>query len=272
MAAEKTTHYRTLFLSDLHLGSKGAQAELVLDFLKWNDADTIFLVGDIIDGWRLKSGWYWPQSHNDVVQKLLRKSRKGTKMVYIPGNHDEFARQFVEHSFGGIEILRRTTHKAANGKTYLIMHGDEFDLVVRNAKWLAYLGDWAYDLAIFLNTQYNFFRRKLGFPYWSFSAWAKLKVKKAVNFIGSFEVALAEEARKYGTDGIICGHIHHATIRDIEGITYINTGDFVESCTAIAEHADGRMEILHWMETRRDDIAVAEPTPISLPGATVHAA
>lgn len=276
MAAEKTTHYRTLFLSDFHLGSKGAQAGLILDFLKWNDADTIFLVGDIIDGWRLKSGWYWPQSHNDVVQKLLRKARKGTKMVFIPGNHDEFARQFVEHSFGGIEIMRRTIHKSADGKTFLIMHGDEFDLVVRNARWLAYLGDWAYDFAIFLNTHYNFFRRKLGFPYWSFSAWAKLKVKKAVNFIGSFEVALADEARKYGADGIICGHIHHAAIRDIDGITYMNTGDFVESCTAIAEHADGRMEILHWLETKPDEVAVQEtviePAIKPLPKSQVQAA
>ena len=250
MAKTKPTHYRTLFISDLHLGSKAAQADLMLDFLRMNDADTIYLVGDIIDGWRLKSGWYWPQSHNDVVQKLLRKARKGTKMVYIPGNHDEFARQFVKLSFGGIEILRKTTHMSADGKKFLIMHGDEFDLVVRNARWLAYLGDWAYDLAIFINMNFNFVRRKLGFPYWSFSAWAKLKVKNAVNFIGSFEVALADEARKVGADGIICGHIHHATIRDIDGIIYMNTGDFVESCTAIAEHEDGRMEILHWHAAR----------------------
>ena len=246
MAKAKINHYRTLFISDLHLGSKAAQADMILDFLKMNDADTIFLVGDIIDGWRLRSSWYWPQSHNDVVQKLLRKARKGTKMVYIPGNHDEFARQFVKLSFGGIEILRKTTHIAADGKKFLIMHGDEFDLVVCNARWLAYLGDWAYDLAIFINMNFNFIRRKLGFPYWSFSAWAKLKVKNAVNFIGSFETALAEEARKGGADGIICGHIHHAVIRDIDGIRYMNTGDFVESCTAIAEHEDGRMEILHW--------------------------
>jgi UDP-2,3-diacylglucosamine pyrophosphatase LpxH len=246
VAKAKINHYRTLFISDLHLGSKAAQADMILDFLKMNDADTIFLVGDIIDGWRLRSSWYWPQSHNDVVQKLLRKARKGTKMVYIPGNHDEFARQFVKLSFGGIEILRKTTHIAADGKKFLIMHGDEFDLVVCNARWLAYLGDWAYDLAIFINMNFNFIRRKLGFPYWSFSAWAKLKVKNAVNFIGSFETALAEEARKGGADGIICGHIHHAVIRDIDGIRYMNTGDFVESCTAIAEHEDGRMEILHW--------------------------
>jgi len=240
-------HYRTLFISDLHLGSKAAQAELMLDFLKYNDADMIYLVGDIIDGWRLKSNWYWPQAHNDVLQKLLRKARKGTKMVYIPGNHDEFARQFTGQSFGGIKIVRQTTHKTADGKTLLIMHGDEFDLVVRNARWLAYLGDWAYDAAIFINTHFNFVRRKLGFPYWSFSAWAKLKVKNAVNFIGSFETALAGEARKHGADGIVCGHIHHAAMREIDGILYMNTGDFVESCTALAEHEDGRMEILYWI-------------------------
>lgn len=263
MASDKTTHYRTLFISDLHLGSKAAQADLMLDFLRYNDADTIYLVGDIIDGWRLKSGWYWPQSHNDVVQKLLRKARKGTKMVYIPGNHDEFARQFTEINFGGIEILSRTNHVSADGKNFLIMHGDEFDLVVLNARWLAYLGDWAYDLAIFINTHFNFIRRKLGFPYWSFSAWAKLKVKNAVSFIGSFETALADEARKAGADGIICGHIHHATIKTIDGIVYMNTGDFVESCTAIAEHKDGRMEILHWREAKAE--TQSAPEVLALP-------
>lgn len=255
MASQIETRYRTLFISDIHLGSKASQAEAMLEFLRLNDAEHFFLIGDIIDGWKLKSGWYWPQSHNDVIQKLLRKARKGAKMTFIPGNHDEFARQFAGSSFGGIEILRRTTHKSADGRTFLIMHGDEFDLVVRNARWLAYFGDWAYDLAIFINRHYNFVRRKLGFPYWSFSAWAKLKVKKAVNFIGSFESALAEEARKHGADGVICGHIHHAAIRDIDGITYINTGDFVESCTAIAEHHDGRMEIIHWLAPK------PEPAP-----------
>jgi UDP-2,3-diacylglucosamine pyrophosphatase LpxH len=240
-------HYRTLFVSDLHLGSKGCQAELFLNFLRHNGADTFYLVGDIIDGWRLRSGWYWPQSHNDVVQKLLRKARKGARMILVPGNHDEFARQFVGLQFGGIEIVKRATHDTADGRRFLITHGDEFDIVVRNVRWLAYLGDWAYDAALFINTHFNQLRRALGFPYWSFSSWAKLKVKNAVNFIGAFEAALAEEAGRRGCDGVICGHIHHATIRTIDGITYVNTGDFVESCTAVAEHKDGRLEIIRWL-------------------------
>jgi UDP-2,3-diacylglucosamine pyrophosphatase LpxH len=240
-------HYRSLFISDLHLGSKGCQAELFLNFLRYNDADTIFLVGDIIDGWRLRSGWYWPQAHNDVVQKLLRKARKGAQMILVPGNHDEFARQFIGLNFGGIEIMRRAMHETADGRRFLITHGDEFDIVVRNARWLAFLGDWAYDVALFINTHFNHIRRLLGFGYWSFSAWAKLKVKNAVNFIGAFETALAGEAVRQGADGVICGHIHHATIREIDGVTYVNVGDFVESCTAVAEHYDGRLEIIRWL-------------------------
>ncbi len=240
-------HYRSLFISDLHLGSKGCQAELFLDFLRHNDANTIFLVGDIIDGWRLRSGWYWPQAHNDVVQKLLRKARKGAQMILVPGNHDEFARQFIGLNFGGIEIMRRAMHETADGRRFLITHGDEFDIVVRNARWLAFFGDWAYDGALFINTHFNHVRRALGFGYWSFSAWAKLKVKNAVNFIGAFETALAGEARRQGADGVICGHIHHAVIREIDGVVYVNVGDFVESCTAVAEHYDGRLEIIHWL-------------------------
>jgi len=247
-----SNHYRTLFLSDVHLGTRGCQAELLVDFLKYNDADTIYLVGDIIDGWRLKSGWYWPQLHNDVVQKLLRKVRKGTRMIYVPGNHDEFARDYIGMTFGGVEIADHMFHITQDGKKLLVIHGDQFDIVVQHARWLAWLGDWAYDVALWSNTWFNKARRALGFTYWSFSAWAKLKVKDAVNFIGAFETTLAEEARKHGADGVVCGHIHHATIRDIDGLTYINTGDFVESCTAIAEHMDGRLEILHWQVTARE--------------------
>ena len=241
--------YRTIFLSDLHLGTRGCQAELVLDFLRYNDADTYFLVGDILDGWRMRSSWYWPQSHNDVIQKLLRKVRRGARMIFVPGNHDEFARQFVGLSFGGIEIVRNAIHVAADGKTYLIMHGDEFDVVVRHSKWLAYFGDWAYDAALFLNTRFNDARRLFGFPYWSFSAWAKQKVKNAVNFIGSFEAELAGEARRRGVDGVVCGHIHHPAIREIDGVTYVNTGDFVESCSLVVEHDDGRLEVMRWSKT-----------------------
>ena len=244
---EDTKHYRAMFISDLHLGTKGCQADLLLDFLKHNDADTIYLVGDILDGWRLRSGWYWPQAHNDIVQKLLRKVRKGARMIYIPGNHDEFVREYVGYTFGGVEIMLNTTHVTADGRRFLVTHGDDFDIVVRHARWLALLGDWAYETALRTNTLFNLVRRRLGFPYWSFSAWAKLKVKNAVNFIGSFETALSEEAIKHDVDGVICGHIHHAAIRDMNGVTYVNTGDFVESCSVAVEHDDGRLEILHWL-------------------------
>ena len=238
--------YRTLFLSDLHLGTRGCQAHLILDMLRHVEAETIYLVGDIIDGWRLRSGWYWPQAHNDVMQKLLRKVRRGARMVFVPGNHDEFARQFFGLTFGGIEIKRQAVHTAADGKRYLITHGDEFDVVVRHSKWLAYFGDWAYTTALFVNTHFNAARRSLGLPYWSFSAWAKLKVKNAVNFIGSFEKELAGEARRRGVDGVVCGHIHHPVIREMDGVTYVNTGDFVESCSLVVEHFDGRLEVMRW--------------------------
>lgn len=244
----QTAHFRALFISDLHLGTRGCQAELILDFLRHHDADTIYLVGDIIDGWRLKVNWYWPQSHNDILQKLLRKVRKGARMIYIPGNHDEFARAYVGLTFGGVELMRHTTHETADGRKFLVTHGDDFDLVVRHARWLALLGDWAYEIALATNTYFNMVRRRLGFPYWSFSAWAKLKVKNAVNFIGAFEEALSQEARRHQVDGVICGHIHHAAIRDINGVTYVNTGDFVESCSVVAEHHDGRLEIMRWQK------------------------
>jgi UDP-2,3-diacylglucosamine pyrophosphatase LpxH len=244
--AAESQRYRALFLSDFHLGSKGCQAEGLLDFLRHHDAETIYLIGDIVDGWRLKNSWYWPQTHNNVVQKLLRKARKGTRIIYLPGNHDEFLREFYGTHFGGIEVCETFTHEAADGKRYLVLHGDVFDIVIANARWLAYFGDWAYDAALLLNTYVSYARRKLGLTYWSLSAWAKGKVKNAVNFISRFEETLAGEARKRDVDGVICGHIHSAALRDIHGFTYINTGDWVESCTAAVEHPDGRMEIIHW--------------------------
>ena len=243
-----TRHFRTLFLSDVHLGSKAAQAEMLVDFLRVHDAEKIYLVGDIVDGWRLKRSWHWPQSHNDVVQKLLRKARKGAEIVYVPGNHDEFLRSFLGRHFGGVEVKRNDIHVTADGRRFLVMHGDEFDVVVRNARLLAYLGDWAYDAAIAINVVFNFARRKLGFPYWSISAWAKMKVKNAVNFIGTFEQALADEAAKRDCDGVICGHIHHAQLTTHSGIEYVNTGDWVESCTAIAERHDGSFELIRWTQ------------------------
>ncbi len=246
MTRQEPGRYRSLFLSDVHLGTRGAQADLLLDFLKHNEAETIYLVGDIVDGWRLKSGRYWPQAHNDVVQKLLRKVRKGARMIYVPGNHDEFARDYFGQTFGGVEVVDRVIHETADGRRLLVIHGDQFDVVVRHARWLAYLGDWAYEAALVINTWFNRIRRVFGFGYWSLSAWAKLKVKNAVNFIGDFEETLAAEAFRAGVDGVICGHIHHAAIRRIGSVDYVNTGDFVESCTAIAEHFDGKFEILRW--------------------------
>ena len=239
---------RTLFLSDVHLGTRGCQAELLLDFLRHYDADVIYLVGDIIDGWRLRSGWYWPQAHNDVVQKLLRKVRKGSRLIYLPGNHDEFLRDYVGANLGGIEFADRAVHEGADGRRYLVIHGDQFDLVVRRAKWIALLGDGAYTMALFVNTHLNIVRRRLGLTYWSLSAWAKLKVKNAVSFISRFEELLSAEAKRHGADGVICGHIHHAALHDLFGIRYVNTGDWVESCTGIVEHYDGALEVIRWVD------------------------
>lgn len=257
--AEHPRLYRTLFLSDFHLGTKGCQAELLLQFLKCHDADTVYLVGDVVDGWRLRRGWYWPQAHNDVIQKLLRKGRKGARLIYIPGNHDEFLRDYAGMTFGAVEIMQNAVHETADGKRYLVMHGDEFDVVVRHAKWLALLGDWAYVVALGINTYLNWVRRKMGLTYWSLSAWAKMKVKNAVNFIGEFEQALASEAKRVGADGVICGHIHHAAEKMINKTCYINCGDWVESCTAVVEHFDGRMEIVRFAADLRKAEQSSEP-------------
>jgi UDP-2,3-diacylglucosamine pyrophosphatase LpxH len=249
MAAEPSVrHVRTLFISDVHLGARGCQAELLLDFLSRHDARTIYLVGDIVDGWRLKRTWFWPQSHNDVAQKVLAKARNGARVIYIPGNHDEFLRDYLGTHLGGIEVCDRDLHDAADGRRLLVLHGDEFDVVVRHARWLAFFGDWAYATALAANTYVNLVRRRLGFSYWSLSAWAKLRVKNAVNFIGAFEEALARAARESGADGIVCGHIHHAAMHRDFGVAYYNCGYWVESCTALVEHHDGRFEIVRWAE------------------------
>jgi UDP-2,3-diacylglucosamine pyrophosphatase LpxH len=242
---------RTLFLSDVHLGTRGSQAGFLLEFLKRYDVDTIYLVGDIIDGWRLKTGWYWPQAHNDVVQKLLKRAHKGAKIIYIPGNHDEFMRAYIGHNFGGIDIQESAIHVGVDGKRYLVIHGDLFDMVVRHAPWLAHLGDGAYSLALTINLYLNMVRRRLGLAYWSLSAWAKMKVKKAVNHIGRFEELLSHEATRREVQGVICGHIHHAVMHEDFGVHYMNTGDWVESCTALVEHFDGRFEIVRWADEMR---------------------
>ncbi|WP_419252944.1 UDP-2,3-diacylglucosamine diphosphatase [Caulobacter sp. ErkDOM-YI] len=251
MSAESAVrHYRSIFISDLHLGTRGCQAELLLDFIRHVECDTLYLVGDIIDGWKLRSGWYWPQAHNDVVQKILRLARKGTEVIYVPGNHDDRIRDFCGVHFGGVVVARDVIHETADGKRYLVVHGDEFDGVVQQAKWLAFLGDWSYRTILMLNTLLNRARRRMGFGYWSLSAYLKVKVKNALHFIENFESAVADEARRRGVDGVICGHIHKAEMRDIDGITYVNDGDWVESCTALVEHADGQLEILEWAKLR----------------------
>ncbi len=241
-----TRKYRALFISDVHLGTRGCQAERLLDFLRFHEADTIFLVGDIVDGWALQSSWYWPQQHNDVVQKLLRQARKGARLIYIPGNHDEFLRGYYGTHFGGIEVVENAIHVNAEGKRFLVVHGDMFDLVVTQARWLALLGDKAYDFALTANRVFNGMRRIFGAPYWSLSKWAKHKVKNAVNYIGAFEKALATEAKRHDVMGVICGHIHTPAIHDDYGLRYINCGDWVESCTAVAENEDGSFEIITW--------------------------
>jgi UDP-2,3-diacylglucosamine pyrophosphatase LpxH len=238
--------YRTIFISDLHLGTPGCQAESLLDFLRQHPSDNLYLVGDIIDGWQLRRKWYWPQSHNDVVQKLLRRARKGCRVVFVPGNHDEFAREFIGHQFGGIEVIDEAVHTTADGRRLWVIHGDYFDGVIQCAKWLAYLGDNLYEFTLKLNRYLNHWRGRLGLPYWSLSAYLKHKVKKALNYVTDFEVAVATEARKRGHQGVVCGHIHRAEMREINGTLYCNDGDWVESRTALVEHFDGRLELIHW--------------------------
>jgi len=243
-------HYRTVWISDLHLGTPGCQAEALLDFLKRVECDTLYLVGDIVDGWQLRRSWYWPQSHNDVVQKILRKARKGTRVVFVPGNHDEFARKYVEHNFGGVDVVSEAVHVTADGRRLWVTHGDLFDGVIQNAKWLAYAGDFAYEFTLKLNRWFNRARARLGLPYWSLSKYLKLRVKRAVSYVSDFEEALARDARKRGLQGVVCGHIHHAEMRDIDGVLYCNDGDWVESLTALVEHHDGRLEIADWSAQR----------------------
>ncbi|OKH88908.1 UDP-2,3-diacylglucosamine diphosphatase [Thalassospira sp. TSL5-1] len=243
-------HYRTVWISDVHLGTRGCQAELLVDFLNEVTADTYYLVGDIIDGWRLKKSWYWPESHHAVITNIMEKARNGAKVIFVPGNHDEFAREFVDMTFGHVDVRMNDIHTTADGKRLLVIHGDEFDGVVKYARWLAYLGDTAYNFAIMLNRYFNAARRKLGYGYWSLSAYLKNRVKNAVQFICDFENAVAHAATKRKVDGVVCGHIHHAEKRMIGNVLYCNDGDWVESCTALVEHKDGELELLHWADMR----------------------
>jgi UDP-2,3-diacylglucosamine pyrophosphatase LpxH len=239
-------HHRTIFISDTHLGTRGCKAEALADFLAHNECQTLFLVGDIVDGWQLKRRWFWNEAHGQVVAEILRKVDRGTRVIFVPGNHDEFARDYAGRLFGGIEIIQETVHETADGKLLLVLHGDRFDGVIANAKWLAHLGDWAYGVALYWNDLLFKARKALGLPYWSLSAWLKHKVKNAVKYVCRYEECVAAEARKRCVDGVVCGHIHHAEIRMIGDVLYLNDGDWVESCSALVEDARGNMEILRW--------------------------
>jgi UDP-2,3-diacylglucosamine pyrophosphatase LpxH len=245
--------YRTIWISDVHLGTSGCQAPYLLDFLRHNDSDYLYLVGDIIDGWQLKKGWYWPQAHNDVIQKIMRKARKGTQVTFIPGNHDEAARQFCDLAFGDIAVRGEAFHTTLTGKRLWIVHGDLFDGVIQHAKWLAYLGDSLYTMILVLNRWFNRVRSRMGFSYWSLSQYLKHQVKNAVNFISSFEQAMTDEARRRGCDGVVCGHIHKAEMRDIDGVLYCNDGDWVESLSALVETLEGELRIIYWTVLRSPD-------------------
>ena len=238
--------HRTIFISDVHLGTRGCKAEALADFLARHSCETLFLVGDIVDGWRLKRRWHWPEAHNRVLHEILRKVDEGTRVIYIPGNHDEALRDYCGRSIAGVEIAHEAVHEIAGGKRLLVLHGDRFDGVIACAKWLAHLGEWAYTLALELNEFCSAIRRALGLPYWSLSAFLKRKVKNAVEYVCRFEDAVAREAVSRGFDGVVCGHIHHAAIEQLGGVLYCNDGDWVESCTALVEDARGALEILRW--------------------------
>ena len=246
----ESKRYRAIWISDFHLGTRGCKSGFLLDFLKSHDSQYLYLVGDVIDGWQLSRSWNWPQSHNDIVQKILRKVRKGTQVVYIPGNNDEFLRTYHNMQFGGVTVVRHVIHVTADGRRLWVMHGDFFDAIVTHSKWLAVLGSNAYDLALFINHWFNYFRQKLGYPYWSLSAYVKHKVKNAVKYITRFENIVVQAAKNRNVDGVVCGHIHKAEMREIEGVLYCNTGDWVESCTALVEDFSGKLELIHWMDAK----------------------
>lgn len=240
--------FRSIWISDVHLGTRSCKAEYLLDFLRHTESKHLFLVGDVIDIWNLKSGWYWPPMHNQVIQTVMEKAARGTKVTFVPGNHDELFRDHIGRVFGGIRVVADAIHETADGRRLLIMHGDEFDNIVKYSKWLAIIGGWIYEALLQANRAVNLVRRKLGFPYWSLAAYLKHKVKNAVNFISHFEQVLVHEARKRDVDGVVCGHIHKATIEEYDGVLYCNDGDWVESCTALVEHHDGSLAIVHWAD------------------------
>lgn len=265
------TAYRSVFISDIHLGTRGCRAAFLADFLKKNSYENLFLVGDIVDGWRLKRSWFWDKHHDKVVRLILKAARAGANVVYVPGNHDEVFRKYIGLNIElcGIKLQAEAEHTTANGQRLLITHGDAFDSIVRHARILALLGDWAYTAALVVNRHFNSIRAKLGYPYWSLSAWLKLQVKEAVKAIDRFETALATDAKNRGFDGVVCGHIHHAEMRSVNDVMYLNVGDWVESCTALVEHFDGRLELVDWAE--RQKLSMLAQPPLASTNDTVTA-
>jgi UDP-2,3-diacylglucosamine pyrophosphatase LpxH len=255
-------HLRTVFISDIHLGFKGCSAELLLDFLHHVDMDFLFLVGDIIDVWSMKRSMFWPQSHNNVLRTILGKAKNGTQILFIPGNHDEVFRDFDGATFGNLSIHREYVHDGARGRRMLVLHGDEFDSVVKCSPWLAKLGSNIYDVLLAANPYINWWRRLFALPHWSLSAYLKGKAKTAVQYIGSFEDAVAQAARKRGVDTVVCGHIHRAEMRDIDGVLYCNDGDWVESCTSLVEDMNGQLRLIEWPKARNQ--FVREPLVASM--------
>ena len=254
--------YKTIAISDVHLGSRGCKAKLLLNFLKNNSCETLYLIGDIVDAWKIQQNkWYWHQSHTDVVREILKKAKRGTKVVWIAGNHDEFLRPMIPYNitFGSIVIANQWVHQAINGDRYLLVHGDLFDGITRLAPWISFLGDKAYDVLLAVNTKYNWWRHKLGFGYWSLSKYLKHKVKRAIDFMFQFELNLANYCGRKNFDGVICGHIHRAEIKQLNGVVYMNTGDWVESCTAIVEHDTGLWELIEWHEIKHEDSVDPKP-------------
>ena len=245
--------FRSIFISDTHLGSKGAKAEFLAEFLKYNHCKNLYLVGDIIDGWRLKKRIYWPQSHTNVIRRILTMSKRGTDVTYVTGNHDDFLRRYSGLDFGNITLCDDAVFESARGQRFLVIHGDKYDSVVQTHKWLAILGDWGYESLVIVNRYFNHLRRKFGMGYWSLSSYVKQKVKGAVSFISAYEEAVVDDCKKEGFHGVICGHIHHPEIRMIDDIQYLNCGDWVESCTAIVETLEGEIKLLRWVEVNHDN-------------------
>jgi len=244
--ARPARFHRTIFLSDIHLGTRGCKAEFLCDFLASNACQTLYLIGDIVDGWQLKRCWYWNEAQSCVVKEILRMVDDGTRVIFVPGNHDEFLRPYCGRHYAGIEVVRECVHKTADGRNFLVIHGDQFDGVIEFAKWLAHLGSWAYDKALRINEGLHSVRRALGLPYWSLSNYLKHAVKDAVEYVCRFEETVARAAEARGLDGVVCGHIHQAQMRQIGSVLYLNDGDWVESCTALVEDALGHLEIIHW--------------------------